>query len=54
MVLWGSLCLWYDFNADPGVIPCLAKGISSGQFVDLVYAVGLGIPKVDGDSTLLG
>ena len=24
-----------DLNADPGVIPCLAKGISSGEFVDV-------------------
>ena len=24
-----------DLNADPAVIPCLAKGISAGRFVDL-------------------
>ena len=30
-----------DLNADPGVIPCLAKGISSGKFVDLASAYSL-------------
>ena len=28
-----------DLNADPGVVPCLAKGISSAKFVDLVLAL---------------
>ena len=28
-----------DSNADPGIIPCLAKGISAGRFVD--YTFGL-------------
>ena len=23
-----------DFHADPGIVPCLAKGMSAGQFVD--------------------
>ena len=27
-----------DLNADPGVIPCLAKGISAGRYVDLALA----------------
>ena len=27
-----------DLNADPSVIPCLSKGISSGRFVDLALA----------------
>ena len=27
-----------DLNADPAVIPCLAKGISAGRFVDLALA----------------
>ena len=27
-----------DHNADPAVIPCLAKGISAGRFVDLALA----------------
>ena len=31
-----------DLNADPGVIPCLAKGISAGKFVDLALAYSLG------------
>ena len=30
-----------DLNADPGVIPCLAKGISAGSFVDLALAYSL-------------
>ena len=24
-----------DLNADPAVIPCLAKGMSAGRYVDL-------------------
>ena len=31
-----------DFNADPAVIPCLAKGISAGRFVDLALAFSRG------------
>ena len=27
-----------DWNADPAVIPCLAKGISAGRYVDLALA----------------
>ena len=30
-----------DLNADPAVIPCLAKGISTGKFVDLALAYSL-------------
>ena len=35
-----------DFNADPIVIPSLAKGISDGQWIDLerAFAFGRGIP----------
>ena len=35
-----------DFNADPIVIPSLAKGISDGQWVDLerAFALGRGVP----------
>ena len=35
-----------DLNADPGVIPCLAKGISSGKFVDLALGYSLGAGKM--------
>ena len=31
-----------DFNADPGVVPCLSKGISFGRFVDLALAYSVG------------
>ena len=31
-----------DLNADPTVIPCLAKGIAAGRFVDLALAYSLG------------
>ena len=31
-----------DLNAHPAVIPCLAKGISAGQYVDLALAYSLG------------
>ena len=31
-----------DFNADPAVIPCLAKGISAGRYVDLALAFSQG------------
>ena len=34
-----------DVNADPGVIPCLAKGISSRRFVDLALAYSVGAGK---------
>ena len=34
-----------DFNADPAVIPCLAKAISAGRFVDLALAYSLGEVK---------
>ena len=35
-----------DLNADPAVIPCLAKGISAGWYVDLAlaYSQGAGLP----------
>ena len=31
-----------NFNADPGIIPCLAKGIGAAQLVDLVLAHSVG------------
>ena len=31
-----------DLNADPAVIPCLAKGMSAGRYVDLALAYSLG------------
>ena len=31
-----------DLNTDPAVIPCLAKGISAGRYVDLALACSLG------------
>ena len=31
-----------DLNADPAIIPCLAKGISAGRFVDLALAFSRG------------
>ena len=31
-----------DLNADPAVIPCLAKSISAGRYVDLALAFSLG------------
>ena len=31
-----------DLNADPAVIPCLAKGISAARYVDLALAYSLG------------
>ena len=35
-----------DLNADPAVIPCLAKGISAGRYADLAlaYSQGAGLP----------
>ena len=37
-----------DLNAEPAVIPCLAKGISAGRFVDLAlaYSRGAGLTPV--------
>ena len=34
-----------DLNADPAVIPCLAKAISAGWFVGLALAYSLGEGK---------
>ena len=34
-----------DLNADPGVIPCLAKCVASGRLVDLALAYSLGVGK---------
>ena len=31
-----------NFDADPGIIPCLAKGIAAGCFVDLALAYSVG------------
>ena len=31
-----------DLNADPAIIPCLAKGISAGRYIDLALAFSLG------------
>ena len=31
-----------DLNADPAVIPCLAKGVSAGRYVDLALAYSRG------------
>ena len=31
-----------DLNADPGILLCLAKGISAGKFIVLVLAYSLG------------
>ena len=31
-----------DLDADPVVIPCLAKGMSAGRYVDLAFAHSLG------------
>ena len=39
-----------DLNADPGVIPCLAKGISCGQIVDLALAYSLGAGRKQDDT----
>ena len=52
-----------DFNADPIVIPSLAKGISDGQWIDLerAFAFGCGVPpsstcqfQLDEDKVLVG
>ena len=43
MVCVGQRMLIAGFlNADPAVIPCLAKGISAGRYVDLALAYSLG------------
>ena len=34
-----------DLNADPGIIPCLAKGLAAGRFVDLALAHSMGAGK---------
>ena len=35
-----------DLNADPAVIPCLAKGMSAGRYVDLALAHSLGAGSI--------
>ena len=40
-----------DLNADPAVIPCLSKGISSGRFVDLALAYSRGGAGLAPDAT---
>ena len=44
MCVWQPVLLVGDFSADPGFVPCLAKGVSAGRFVDraLSYSVGAG------------
>ena len=37
-----------DLNADPAVIPCLAKGMSAGRYVDLALAHSLGAGVMPG------
>ncbi len=37
-----------DLNADPAVIPCLAKGMSAGRYVDLALAHSLGAGSMPG------
>ena len=43
--LVGQRLWWEIFNTHPGVVPCLAKGISGGRLVDLAlaYSVGSGV-----------
>ena len=43
-----TLLIAGDLTADPAVIPCLAKGISAGKFVDLAlaYSSGAGVQQV--------
>ena len=46
----GQLVL-IDLTADPSILPCLAKGISAGKFIDLALAYSLGSgrePEVTG------
>ena len=40
-----TLLIAGDLNADPAVIPCVAKGISAGRFVDLALACSLGAER---------
>ena len=43
MVCIGQLLLIAgDLSTDPAVIPCLAKGISAGRYVDLALAYSQG------------
>ena len=44
-----------DFNADPAVIPRLAKGISAGKFVDLAlaYSLGAGVKFVSSNGRMV-
>ena len=35
-----------DLNADPAVIPCLAKGMSAGRYVDMTLAHSLGAGSI--------
>ena len=42
---WLACAHCWDLNADPAVIPCLAKAISEGRFVDLALAFSLGEGK---------
>ena len=42
MVCWASSAFCGDLNADPGIIPTLAKGIAAGRFVDLALAHSIG------------
>ena len=41
-VLVSPMLIAGDLNADPAVIPCLAKGISACRYVDLALAYSLG------------
>ena len=44
VVAWGQPCLLVgDFNVEPTKIPCLAKGISAGLWVD--FGGGLGLSR---------
>ena len=44
--MWGSRCLLLgDLNADPGINPCLVKGIATGRFIDLALAHSVGSGK---------
>ena len=42
MYLGQPMLIAGDLNADPAVIPCLAKSISAGRSVDLALAFSLG------------
>ena len=39
-----------DLNADPAVMPCLAKGMSAGRYIDLALAHSLGAGVVPGNT----